>query len=522
LPLAVRIAGGRLARLPHRPLSWLAERLADDRRRLDEFRLEDLEVRASLDWSYRALTPPAARLLGRLAALDATPVSGWVASALLDLDPDEAEEHLDSLVDAHLVEVAGSARYALHDLVRAYGRERAAQDDDPTELTAALHRALAGWLARAQAAAGALGHRLIGADPGPIGVVVADPGGWFDTERAALVASVRQAHTLGADRLCWEVACHLSGYFELRNLHDDWHDTHRIALAAAERSGDDRGAGLIRHAVGELYANRDDYEQALAQLNRAAELLAGHGDRLAEANVLRSLGVAQRMTGDIDGARSSLESALSVFVEHRDEAGVAHVQHGLGAIHREQGRLDEAAKSYRDSLAYFEATDDRFTASLYRCSLGVVLRLLGRLAEAEECFRRSLELCRTIGNPPGKAYALGYLGDLKTDQGEHGVARRMLDASRSLAVRLGDQFAVALADRGLGRLFAATGDRDAARAAYTSALDLLTELDLPLWRGRTLEAIGDLDGDPAAWAAALELYRRVAAPEAAALEAKLS
>ena len=95
-------------------------------------------------------------------------------------------------------------------------------------------------------------------------------------------------------------------------------------------------------------------------------------------------------------------------MSHGDEAGVAHAQHGLGAIHREQGRLDEAALAYQASLAYFESTEDRFTASLVRCSLGVVWRLLGRLPEAEECFRRSLELCRTIGNPPGKAYALGY------------------------------------------------------------------------------------------------------------------
>jgi hypothetical protein len=53
------------------------------------------------------------------------------------------------------------------------------------------------------------------------------------------------------------------------------------------------------------------------------------------------------------------------------------------------------------------------------------------------------------------------------------------------------------------------------------------ELDLPLWRGRTLDAIGDLesDADPpaarAAWTAAFELFRRIGAPEAAALESKL-
>ena len=524
LPLAVRIAGGRLARLPHRRLRWLAERLADDRRTLDELRHEDLEVRASLGWSYRALSPPVARLLGRLAALDAANVAAWAAGALMDGDPDE---HLDALVESHLLDVTGRT-YRLHDLVRAYGRERAAQDDDPADLDAALRRALTGWLTRARAAAAALGHRFARAEPGPESISMADPGAWFDDERAALVAAVRQAYTLGADHLCWQLASHLSGFFELRNLDDDWLQTHTIALAAAERAGDDRGAGLIRHALGELHANRDRYDEALLQLARAADLLAAAGDRLAEAHARRSLGVAQRMTGDTDAARSSLEACLAVFIEHGDRAGIAHAQHGLGAIHREQGRLDEAASSYRESLAYFEATDDRFTGSLVGCSLGVVWRLLGQLPAAQECFERSLELSRTIDNTPGKAYALGYLGDLRTDLGEHELARTLLDASRSLATRLGDQFAVALATRGLGRHHACMGDLDAARAAYAETLGIFTELDLPLWRGRTLEAIGDLeaDADPpaarAAWTAALELFRGIGAPEAVAVEARLS
>ena len=55
LPLAIRIAGARLAargQLDHRTM---ADRLADQRRRLDELRTGDLAVRACFEVSFSSL-----------------------------------------------------------------------------------------------------------------------------------------------------------------------------------------------------------------------------------------------------------------------------------------------------------------------------------------------------------------------------------------------------------------------------------------------------------------------------------
>jgi hypothetical protein len=62
LPLAIRIAGARLAARPAWSLARQAERLADERRRLDELAAGDLEVRASIALSHRALSKQQLRM----------------------------------------------------------------------------------------------------------------------------------------------------------------------------------------------------------------------------------------------------------------------------------------------------------------------------------------------------------------------------------------------------------------------------------------------------------------------------
>jgi transcriptional regulator with XRE-family HTH domain len=213
LPLAIRIAGARLAARPGWSLVRLAERLADEHRRLDELAAGDLEVRASIALSYRALPGLERRVFRRLGLLEAPDFTAWVPAALLDLPPAQGEELLDRLADAQLLEIAGEdaagqLRYRFHDLLRVYARERALADEQPADRTAALARALGGWLALAET----IDRRLpspsfgvahgatvrwpsprtkVGAENGA--PLAADPLAWFEAERVALVTAVDQA-----------------------------------------------------------------------------------------------------------------------------------------------------------------------------------------------------------------------------------------------------------------------------------------------------------------------------------------
>lgn len=151
LPLALRIVGARLARRPYWTIARFAARLAAERSRLDELEVGELSVRSCLQASHRPLrtSPDLAdrladqvfRLVGWLGRRDLSPV---VVAASLNVTDVAAEEALDRLVDARLLERLGPDRYQVRDLPRLYAAEQAA---GPTsDLTAGVtpHGGVAG------------------------------------------------------------------------------------------------------------------------------------------------------------------------------------------------------------------------------------------------------------------------------------------------------------------------------------------------------------------------------------------
>jgi len=130
LPLALRIAGARLAARPHWPIGALAERMRDDAHRLDALRYADLDIRATFRTSYDRLrlsesaTDRAAASalipLARPAGADLTPAT---AGLLLGEGDQGAELILERLVDARLLETPVSGRYRFPELLRLYARE---------------------------------------------------------------------------------------------------------------------------------------------------------------------------------------------------------------------------------------------------------------------------------------------------------------------------------------------------------------------------------------------------------------
>jgi DNA-binding SARP family transcriptional activator len=256
LPLAVRVAGVRLATRPLLTPRRLADLLRDEDRRLDELAVRGgLAVRPSLEAHYRELSDDDQAALRSLSLLHVASFTAWVVAALLDVPVATATARLEALVDTRLVDMRGEdqadqLRYGLPELVAVHAREHARAKDAPQARDAALRRAFGAWLDLAKE----YGHRLatrVPPRPDPVGRQAArvapltDPRDWFAAELAAIRTAVDQSWRLGMDDVALALAVatlpcrgQLPDHSELRLI---W----RIGLAAADRSGDRRGRDVL-------------------------------------------------------------------------------------------------------------------------------------------------------------------------------------------------------------------------------------------------------------------------------------
>ncbi|MFJ9845005.1 BTAD domain-containing putative transcriptional regulator [Kitasatospora sp. NPDC101155] len=237
LPLALRIAGGRLAAKPHWPVRSLVTRLEDGQRRLDELSPGGRGVRAGFGLSYRDLPATAARMFRLLGLLDLPEFAAWTGAALLDTSPTDAEDLIEQLVDARLLEPlgadAGPVRYRFQNLLRLFARERARAEDSEEERRAAVYRAYGAWLGLA----GEAHRRLHGGEHGdvhgPARVhplpadsvedLLADPLTWFESERAAIAGLVDQAVQEGEPELACDLMTAGVTLFHDGEGQEDWH-----------------------------------------------------------------------------------------------------------------------------------------------------------------------------------------------------------------------------------------------------------------------------------------------------------
>ncbi|MEU6484902.1 BTAD domain-containing putative transcriptional regulator [Streptomyces sp. NPDC046887] len=129
LPLALRIAASRLAVRPPGAAARFAARLESEERRLGELRLGSLDFEAGLGRLLGELPPRLAGAFTALAVAAPARLTADDAAAILAVGTDDAEDLLEQLVDAALLdlgnaEAGGRPRYRFLPLVRLFARQQ--------------------------------------------------------------------------------------------------------------------------------------------------------------------------------------------------------------------------------------------------------------------------------------------------------------------------------------------------------------------------------------------------------------
>ncbi len=486
LPLALRIAGARLAARPGWPVRALAGRLADARRRLDELQLAEVGVRASFQVSYHQLSGSpdpleraAAEAFALLGVPDGLEVSLPVAARLLDQPEDAAERLLERLVDAQLLETPAPGRYRLHDLLRLYARELACQHHPEPARAAALTRALLFYVASTWQTLAVLrpgDYRLARAGKRwrTGGLEFADHQAalnWLEAERASLLAAVQQAAaTPGVSaEIGMQLAQALFGFFWVHSHRGDWVQANQIALELACQAGDLAAQAQAHNDLGSGYYRQGQYGQALARLQESLAIRRELDDRLGQALSLGNLGNIYQWQGRHEEALACLRESLAICQELGDRRGQAGSLANLGELHQRQGHYREALACLRESLTIRQGMTDRHGQAHSLRNLGIVYARQTCYDQALACLRESLAICQELGDRRGEAFSLHDLGDVYQRQGRHDEALARLQESLAIRRELGDYHGETDSLRELGATLRALGRPEEARTHWLRA-----------------------------------------------------
>jgi len=465
LPLAIRIAGARLAARPRWTVRALADRLRSQRGRLDELKVGDLAVRASFEVSFADL-PPATTADGigpaqafRLLGLWEGPTIGLPAAAALFGQPDaRTVDALEQLVDVHLLESPDLDRYRLHDLLRVYASELS--EAEPAQVREnATRRILSWYLNTAEAAARIISPHYVrvpvgSADPGIRPLTFGSPDEalkWSEDERASLVAATRQAAASGLLDIAWQLPAATMGFFYRHSHWADWITTHRIGLDSARKLADRQAEAWMLNNLGMAYGLQRS-EEAIGFFEQALAIDQEIGDRRHEARATTNMATAWTHLGRFSEALEASERSLVLQREIGRRYGEGVALGNMGWAYRELGRSEEAIACIQEALTIFRELDDKMAEADSLSELGDVYLSLDRIADALHSLSESRGMWRSIGNLHGEATTLRLLGTALQRAGRLAEARESLTEAQRIFGELSDHKQVEEIRSGLAKL----------------------------------------------------------------------
>jgi tetratricopeptide (TPR) repeat protein len=362
-----------------------------------------------------------------------------------------------------------------------------------------------------------------------------------------IFACLREAEALAEAlndlRRLAQVALFLSYHHRSRGMYDQAIAAAQRALVPATAGGEVILHALANYRLGQAYRDQGDYRRAIdcfrqtvalldggrsregfgrlflpavdsrtwlvwchAELGMFAEgqALGAEGLRIAEAVhhpaslmiAYGGLGVLALRQGDLPRALPLLQQAVRLCQDMAFLTNFPRMAATLGAAYTLAGRLADAVPLLTQVMEQAEAMELVYIQALCGFSLGEAQMLAGRLEKASTEAQRALEFARVHQERGHEAYALRLLGEIHAHweplEGEQAEAHYR--QALALADELGMRPLQAHCHRGLGMLYAATGQREQARTELSTAIEMYRAMEMTFWLPQTEAALAQVGG----------------------------
>ena len=454
LPLAVELAAARvrllgpeglLDRLDH-ALELLTTGARDSHERQQT-------LRATIDWSYSLLEPPAQEAFRRLAVFS----GGCTLADAEAVAGDGTLDELESLIDAALV-VQTDGRLRMLQTIADFAREQLDASGDATEVAAAHARRYA------------IVAREIRDDVEGTGQVAAVARGFLEDDNLQTALDTFLAAAEAGDAEAVEAGLQMSGdlwmYWHIRGKNLTARDNAAAFLALGTspslgRAGALLTAGLGSWMTGEVERSEREWaeaeaiadaagagrERCLAAFARALALMtldpqAGVGEARKSFDWAREIdflwgegfaasvqGMLEMVTGNADAAAESFSHALAIQRRLEDWEGGGMSLGGLAALAAQRGDLDEALDLYRQSLTFFETCGDRGEEARILSEMAWTHLAAGDTSLARRDFFQSAQAHEDVASVRGVGLSLLGLAAAEAADGRPEVAATIAAAA---------------------------------------------------------------------------------------------
>lgn len=435
LPLALAVVAAHAAARPDQPLAVLASQLSGGSP-LRTLTAGDArtDLTSVFSWSYRALTPLAARLF-RLLGLHVGPdLATAAAASLAGVPVTDVLASLSELTTMHMVVEHLPGRWTLHDLLRAYASDLAEELDPEVDRGAALRRQFDHYLHVADTAATLLNPQRAPIVPVPAsdGAVVdflGDARQWFTAEHPVLRDVVPAAARAGFDTHAWQIARSMTTYLNHQGLWSEMAELHTVGLAAARRTGDRDGQVHTLRDLALAHTRRGRYEEACVHFTAAADLCAETGDMKKWAHVHRDLAELMAQQGRMKDAIHHLEQAATVA---EDVVGQANNAGMFGWCYAQLGDHQQALHHSERALELAKAAGAEWTEASVWDTLGYIHHQLEDYPRARDCYQQALHIIHKVGDLYREAETLDHIADVCTAHGDTDAAETARDQARTI------------------------------------------------------------------------------------------
>jgi tetratricopeptide (TPR) repeat protein len=228
------------------------------------------------------------------------------------------------------------------------------------------------------------------------------------------------------------------------------------ALRRATVADTGMGAMVAHFCLGHLYLVQGDLEAAIRVLDQGLTLCRATNNRSIELDIAADLGYASALAGRLAEGRALLEEALQGSRRIGRLLGQARWGVWLSAVSLLEGRVDEAGQHVQQVLALSRQRGQRgFEAEvLYQLGAGHAQADPPEVAQSEARYREALALAEELGMRPLQAHC----------------------------------------HHGLGTLYARSGQREQARTALSTAIEMYQSMNMTFWLPQTEAALAQVEG----------------------------